>query len=486
MYVKRNRKGFALILTLLALSLLSVIGFGMVALSTVHSKSMKERMTRVKAYSYARAGIGQALATLKTNYQWTGGESIIVQNNDGDMQEGYNVVVVPDANNPNTPYKTWQITSTGYCDGSKRKLEAWLDMETFALWALFFDDGEGTGFTNEDKMDGKVHTNRRFKLYGSPRFADRATSSNVQRDSSGSVTWKDPDYDLTNNRYKMSGSNYTDDPSRFYWRTSTSGSDYGYDRYYIRDMDGNPTPENLAGAQPDIPLPTYNNPDMYGASTPKYFDYVEAHCNGYVFERDVYFYFSEDGTITMKNSSGNMINTNKFGDAIVNPVNAQDATIKVIGNVYIGYPRDGVAEKMKGRTTIIAASKNSSTGYIKVQDSVVYKDKETDILGLVAEKDVQIMTGPYDVGDLEIDASIMTLNGSVTVNQCTSGRRRGDLIIYGGVVCKALAGTENASCTTGYGTKWSYDPKLYMKPPVNWPLTGKIRAVSIKDKGSLN
>ena len=482
-----KNRGFALILTLLALSLLSVIGFGMIALTTVQSKTMTERMSRAKAYSYARAGIGQAKATLKGNYEWTGGTTIVKADQQGEMEEGYVVTVVPDPNNANTPYKTWQVKSTGYFNGSKRTLEAWFDMETFALWALFFDDGENTGFTNADKMNGKVHTNRRMKLYGCPRFADRSTSSNIQHNSSGSVTWKDGSYDVANNRYKMASGRYTDDPSKYYWRYRTGDGNYGYDTYYIRDYDGNPAPENFAGAQPEIPLPTYNNPDLYGASTPKYFDYVESHCNGYVLEGNVYMKFDANGTVELTNSSGNLITKNKDGDPIVNPVSTQDLTIKVLGDIYLGYPRDGNPDIMTGRTTIIAARKpNGSGGYVKVKDSVVYKDKLQDILGIVAERDVQIKTGPYDVGDLEIDASVMALNGKVTVDSCTSGVRRGDLIIYGGVVAYQLAGTENASCTTGYGTKWSYDPKLYLKPPINWPLTGKVRPVSIRDLGALN
>ena len=118
---------------------------------------------------------------------------------------------------------------------------------------------------------------------------------------------------------------------------------------------------------------------------------------------------------------------------------------------------------------------------IVVSDNVTYNTDprvnptSTDTLGLIAERDVVIsQSAPHDI---EIDASVMALGESFTVENYWQGPPKGTISVYGGIIQdeRGPVGTFNPSTNSkasGYSKDYQYDPRLMASPPPFYPTTG--------------
>lgn len=114
---------------------------------------------------------------------------------------------------------------------------------------------------------------------------------------------------------------------------------------------------------------------------------------------------------------------------------------------------------------------------VAITDDVTYCDDprlnpdSADRLGLIAERDVVVSKDvPYHdynedgLGDVKIDASIMALGNSFTVENWWEEPAKGDLFVYGGIIqdYRGPVGTFDSSSNTklsGYSKEYQHDPR---------------------------
>jgi len=431
-----KQKGTALFLTMIAITILALIAYALVAITTMQTRITAERLGESKAYYYSRVGISKAIDELEHDYWWGTSGSQSFQLEDGE----YNLSVWAPEANQTSPDKLWKVVSVGKSSGKTRKIEAWLQLESFAKFAYFTDVEKMSyttiWFTDSDRLTGSVHTNGYFSIYRTPQCSDKMTSHN----------YGDSHYNSTSRIYTQGGQTYTD-PAKFY----NYYTGYTYD--YPIPLDGSPD-FAFAGGQPDIPLPQDTTSVQQQAQ--------------YTFESDVEITFLETGQVEIK----------PVGVDETKTFDTDNLTVHINGDIII---KGGV---MKGKTTI------GCTGDIKIRESVVYKEKEKDILGLVAGEDIIIDTDPYTYKDIEMDAIMMAINGSFYVRDYSYGIPRGTLKIFGGLVqnSRGPVGTFSSysgEICTGYYKNYEYDSKLINTPPPDYPTTGNVKVLSIKDYGAL-
>lgn len=159
----------------------------------------------------------------------------------------------------------------------------------------------------------------------------------------------------------------------------------------------------------------------------------------------------------------------------------------------------GVSGTVRGRVTMY-----SQGGTIVVLDDLRYADDPSlgvcaDILGLLSDNNIvvadnsintpQVVGGAYksldDTQDLYIQAVLMALNTSFTVQNYASGpvsattcqsnpSGRGCLYLTGGLI-QASRGPVGTSWPTGYIKRYSYDRCAAVNPPPYFPTTGRFR-----------
>jgi hypothetical protein len=109
----------------------------------------------------------------------------------------------------------------------------------------------------------------------------------------------------------------------------------------------------------------------------------------------------------------------------------------------------------------------------------------TDTLGLIAERDVIVSTSAPD--NLEIDASIMALGDSFTVEEWWEGPAKDTLTVFGGIIQdeRGPVGTFDSSTntkTSGYSKDYQYDSRLMANPPPFYPTTGDYVVISWREQ----
>jgi len=124
---------------------------------------------------------------------------------------------------------------------------------------------------------------------------------------------------------------------------------------------------------------------------------------------------------------------------------------------------------------------------IVIPNNILYSDNprtnpgSTDMLGLIAEKDVVIsQTAPNNV---EVDASVMALGNSFIVENWWEGPAKGTLSVYGGIIQRERGPVGTFSSSTGnklsgYSKDYNYDPRLIASPPPFYPTTGDYVSLS--------
>ncbi|MBQ7567592.1 hypothetical protein IJT17_02170, partial [bacterium] len=125
-----------------------------------------------------------------------------------------------------------------------------------------------------------------------------------------------------------------------------------------------------------------------------------------------------------------------------------------------------------------------------IVDDVQYENDNNCVLGLLSEQSIIVRTNQNVNQDLYLDAIVMALNGSFTVENYDKGSYRGKLHLFGGVIQNkrgpvATSRSGGGSIVTGYAKDYVYDPKLESMPPLNFPNTGKFRLRYFIDRGSL-
>ena len=469
----KKPRGFALALTLFLIVLLATVCFGALNVTTLDSRTTTEDYKSSRAFYAARAGIAFAKSELtdsarvsltsvhtypKTYLQLSGG---------GTAEEAFSLVITPASDNLSRVFRIWKVESTGYYDNASRKVVAFIEQESFAKYGYFTDvetnqSGRVIQFCDQDQLTGSVHTNGYFTIDGHPRFANQMSSANNG----------DSRYTASTGIYKRTDNRNTADNKDFYHAAS---NDYTKDRQVAL----NDSPDfSFAGGQESIPLPKSTSADIIDAAT----------AADTKFQGNYRIVFTEDGKAKyykQKTSNNNTYyegfptyagqpdNPEKVVDTKVSP----GVTMYVNGNVEI-------SGTVKGRCTL-CASKN-----MYIVDDVQYENDNNCVLGLLSEQSIIVRTNQNVNQDLYLDAIVMALNGSFTVENYDKGSYRGKLHLFGGVIQNkrgpvATSRSGGGSIVTGYAKDYVYDPKLESMPPLNFPNTGKFRLRYFIDRGSL-
>ncbi|GAB4297130.1 MAG: hypothetical protein Kow0098_21030 [Ignavibacteriaceae bacterium] len=230
-----------------------------------------------------------------------------------------------------------------------------------------------------------------------------------------------------------------------------------------------------------------------GVYIPLEFDTSEirqaAYSGGYIFKDnskkqkviDVSLVFNEDGTVTYKQKTGK-----KWSSEQTVPLTdlAPNGVIYVEkGNIYV----EGT---LSGQATIVASRKGSSAGMVHITDDIVYKNNpltnpnSTDMLGIVAERNVQVDFNP-STGDLDIHASIYSQADGLVIENYQKYPSANNMNIIGGVIGEKVQPTaeyvwKNGKlvAVAGYRYVHKFDERFYSFVPPFFPKTKYYKVVS--------
>jgi type II secretory pathway pseudopilin PulG len=540
----QRKKGVALVLILFALTFLIILIFGFISLAQIHSRTTVNLHLSRQAYYAARAGLSYAINEIELDYRRDPEIDSTWEEKDIVFSDGVYFDIRWELKPTTSSLRTWKITSTGKIKSgddirASRTLTAWTEMGTFAGFNYLTDsevrNGKPVYHSTNQVIEGRAHTNGYFSFLGQPGFTGKVTSSNGHgKMSIPNNPGRDDPYWNPENRTYRQGFTITTDPAKF----------YHYLRSYDEDYPAKKSENfSFAGGKPEIPLPHSNDSlsrqskfnfdkniyvDFFNDGTIKIGYYPNGNKNENILRPDSYSAgnsgetasslpetVDQEQSLSAKPSPQKQIGfTSPIPIPVTPPVSvpvsdpgvlptpapdlewivisstAEDVIIHSTENIIIrggwghafNHDDRGV---LKGRVTLSAAND------IVLWGSIVYAGMKHDTLGLVARKDVVIATDHEKVRDIDIYASIMTLNGSLRAHMYDKGIPRGNLTIYGGVIQKTpgYKGTVttdlngNVKVLTGYKTYYKTDPKLAKNPPPGFPATGKLHLISVQDSG---
>ncbi|MGA2775639.1 MAG: DUF4900 domain-containing protein [Candidatus Omnitrophota bacterium] len=432
-----SKKGVALIAVYLALVVLLIFLVVFFNVSTSQNLSANLFIRRAQAFDLAEAGLDQTIYCLRAQ--------ILVPAGDQYLGAGKYNITVQDLGAPGGVafIHRYKITSVGTVGSVSRTLENNVQTDNYARYIWFTDSeyfqGNNVWFWSQDTLNGPVHTNGHFNIYGTPTFQDLVESVDSY------ITYYNNGNNI--NLYQLSNPPY--DIPNF-----SGGANLGTN---------------------SINMPTQDL-SLRSASTAT---------GGLRLNGDSTVVLNSDGTMNITNSSY-CISYNNSGQCTQNcSGTCTNQPLPANGALFVNNGNLTVSGTLKGRLSV------GASGNITIPNSIVYANDprvsgstSTDTLGIVAEQDVVIpSSAPFN---LEIDASIMALNTSFYLQNWASGSPKGTLTVFGGIIQKQRGpvGTFNGSTGTkisGYSKSYSYDKRLLDNPPPFVPTTGDYVTLSWED-----
>jgi hypothetical protein len=430
----RRRNGYALYFSIILLALCVLVAAGLNRIVDRNKAAVEKANKSEKAYYLARAGLQKAISELESDHWWavSAPETFSVGKEGG----SYTVSVWAPISNLHTSRKLWKVVSYGQLGTSRRTLVAWLVRKPFTDFVCF-SDVESAGDTilwvaDRDKIEGDIHTNSFFSVMGRPQFAGSITSSN----------FNDPYLSEDKRKYIRDGK-IIKDPSKFYhyysgYKTDEPVEIHGIERQVL-----------LTGASGEVQMP-------------EEIDYIK-NAAGKIYTDDIYVRFFDTGKVRIRSKSEDKWNTEDLDSSNLTVFTDGKATIE--GGV------------IKGICTIAAAKD------MEILDGITYQNPKKDILGLVCNEDIRLITDTQTRQDISIDAAILSLNGSFYLKDYMEGIPRGSLNIFGCLAQKTrgpVGSIKKGEPFSGYTRNYRYDPRLLHKAPPNFPTSGLIEVISVQ------
>lgn len=477
---RKEKKGFALAMTLFLLVILSTVCFGALSITTLDSKAAADAYGAARALYAAQAGLAEAKSIIVNARYGVGTDTVTSKSEKlarlpGELVDAeYTISVAPASNNTSRDIQGWKVTSVGRCGEAVRSVVAYMEMESFSKYAYFTNKDVSIlntpiNFIDDDKISGYTHTNGYFTINGHPKFDSQMTSANYMSGSD----FNDEYFDHQKYCYYPNGSrgSVTYDNSKFYHCANGSYSTDG-----PQALDDSPN-FKFAGGQEAIALPKDANEAYNGARLNNtYYDYSGA----------VQLKFNEGGTADIYiNRSGCWVK-----DKTVSTSTFPGVTLYFKDEVQ-------VSGKVSGRVTLASGKKVSITG------DIVYSKPNQDVLGILSKGDIMVATSSGSTNhDRYIHAIMMCLNGSFYVQNYDSSAigSGGQLHVFGGIIQKVRGAvgtsgtrtqrdywghTTTVKTKTGYDKDYVYDKKLRSTPPLNFPTTGHVTMRYFVDESSL-
>lgn len=168
-----------------------------------------------------------------------------------------------------------------------------------------------------------------------------------------------------------------------------------------------------------------------------------------------------DGTMRVTNAAARLVNATM-------PIPANGALYVNQGNLFL-------QGTLSGQLTVGASNDIIVTDSVRYHQDPRTNPDSQDLLGIVAGRDVEIFrSAPFNV---QIDASVMALNTSFTVQNWLFGPPKGTLTVYGGIIQnrRGPVGTFSSLSgrkLSGYTKDYHYDTRLLDMIPPYFPVTG--------------
>ncbi len=238
----------------------------------------------------------------------------------------------------------------------------------------------------------------------------------------------------------------------------------------LRKNSAGDTPQFLGGYQGGVNLTFPNSFSNVAAA---------AAAGGKVFSNtDVYMTFNSNATVTYKLSSSGAATTIALSTFAPNGViSINNGNLHLQGTV-------------SGQYTVSAnTGSTSSAGNIYIDNDVVYKTTRTssgntDMLGIVAQKNVIISDVAANKNDVYIDGSIFSLSGGLSVQNYDHIGYCGSIRIFGGLIENTSQATgvwNGTSISSGYSSRIAYDTRFMVSTPPAYPASGTFNILSWKE-----
>lgn len=423
-----NERGVSLILAIIAGMFLSILGYMTISAVVIDNRIAVNHLQASQAFWLAESGIEVTARWLRYQDPPPGGIEPFVKYNHVLAGPGtYTVTVDPDDGNASNYLKKYKIISEGDADQATRKIELIMEMTTFNKYAYLTGNEGGTiWFNTGDVIEGPLHSNDRISIVGSPTFMGKVTSSAATFNKGVPFN---PDF--------QEGYQLGAPPATFPTRQDL------IDNYWA--VNTNP-PQLIIDAR---------------------------------FGKDASIEFKANGTLTFDvwHWSGST-QVYDIQDSVVNVV-ALNGLVYVKGDIDLKGTLDG-------SVSVVA------TNNIYIVDNLVYEMSDAngkplpgcdDVLGLISLKNIVVADNTPNQNDVVIDAAMLTLGSSFTVENYWSGPPRGDLTIWGSLSQKVRGpvGTFGGGTYTGYKKDYHYDNRFTDTPPPYYPVTGQYSVLSWKE-----
>jgi hypothetical protein len=418
--IVHSKKGAALIATYLAIAILLAFGSYVIEVSNSQNSAANTFKRQAQAVSIAEAGLDRALLWLRTQGTPPTGTIAPISQNipPTGTALGSFTVTLTDLGSPggSASIRRYRVRSVGTIGSTVQTVTNYLQTDNYARYIWFTDtesyQGTNVWFWDQDHLNGPTHTNGHFNIKGDPVF-------------DGEVRSVDNYIRYYNNGSNINSSNLSNPPYDVpvFGDTVTLGSD-------------------------SINMPTQAL-NLRAASTN----------GGLRLTGNSTVVLNANGTMNVTNAARGWTNYN----------------MALPGNGAL-FVRDGnlnLSGTLSGRLTV------GSSRDIIITNNILYANDprlpgstSTDTLGIIAESDVIIDEDAPD--DLEIDASIMTLNTSFMLEEWWTNGARGTLSVFGGIIQKQRGPVGTFSGTTkvsGYSKDYNYDVRLLSSPPPFVPTT---------------
>ena len=315
----------------------------------------------------------------------------------------------------------YEVVCVAEVDGVARSVRTVMVPETFAKYQWFVERGGWRWFLSGERFEGPVHVNKDLQIDGDPWFGGRVTAG-------GGLTLK-------------------------------NGSNPTFEQGYELNVE-------------DIPLPDVSDIDAVvktAALNGGLYAGVLPHNKGFYHVRLGH---PSVGELTYEG-------LRPQGGGYQTILSSQTSDIASLnGAAWFGDPV-AIEGTLDGQLTIMA------DGNIEIWDDLLY-DASTpgagpdpgcdDVLGLIANGDIEISYTPANKNDCEIHGVMMALDKDLLAEDYNHYSPRGRLIIYGGVIADKsihLGQFSDGYCVHGYERDYRLDPRLPRMPPPFFPLTGR-------------
>jgi hypothetical protein len=514
----KNKKGFALLGTLILVFVVSTFGIALLTMTQNDIKLSTLQKASKETFYIAESGIEHAISYLEIlgtpNFP---SPHYLTEENDGyiDLGNGKYKASIQSAGTfsyiiQSTGERPWTNTSGKI----SKTIECKVILENFALYAYFSDNelfpedidhsygGQKIWFYGNDHIGGPLHSNDRLHMAGTPTFDGPVTSAWVNPTNSSDVSWEaydsqtspnflgNPSYEGGVNPIELPKFREISDPTdaKSLQRIAAGSEDFinnnGNGAYVPHDGSNNVTDGIwVKGKVENLILGT----DPQGNS-----QIIVEQTGG----------TNKTTTITKIETPVTFGgHTYPSGTTLVDYLQGTDHTY----DNYSGYPNgvlyvDGeirnlksvAGEGLKGKLTI------ASNSTITIGDNILYKTRIDDpncfnvteedpypnipdSLGLVSEGDIMIDNDAPN--DIEIDAIIMALGTSFYYEGWKNPPPKGDLTVHGSFIQtqRGPVGTFNSwGKQSGYTKDYQFDtrmsidnPDLGQDLPPYFPTTGK-------------